>query len=107
MLSHDPWGPLLTAGICDQHLGAVLRLLPTTGVCDQCLGTVPRLLPIAGVCNQNLDPVLDLFLLACVCHQLLGISLQVYQAYIRFPATATLTAGNQSWPCPFWAEGQV
>ena len=90
------------------------RLLPTAGVCDQRVGVRLRLLPTAGVCNQHWDPVIDLCPPAFVCHQLLGISLQVYQAYIRFPATAqleepsrlSLTASNYSWPCPFWAKDQ-
>ena len=43
-----------TAGVCEQRLGASLRLLPTAGVCNQHLGAFLRLLLTAGVCEQRL-----------------------------------------------------
>ena len=42
-------------GVCDQRVGALLRLLPTAGVCDQRVGASLRLLPTAGVCEQHVS----------------------------------------------------
>ena len=46
---------LPTAGLCNQLLDTILRLLPATGVCDQHLGKYFGLLPTAVVCNQLLS----------------------------------------------------
>ena len=80
-----------TAGVWDQGLGKLLRLLPTAGVGDQGLGAPFRLLPTAGVCDQHLGAVLRLLLTA-------GIWL-VKAAFL----SSTIGPINLVWNVKIWA----
>ena len=76
----DPHSRLLpTAGVCEQRLGAFLRLLLTAGEGDPRYGgTFLRLWPTAGVGSPRFDRIsLRLLLTAGVCEQCLGAFLRL------------------------------
>ena len=77
-----------TAGVCDQRVGATVRLLPTAGVCDQHVGLFLRLLPTAGVCDQHIRVLLRLLPTAGLCNRHVGavfrlLPPQVYAISLR------------------------
>ena len=51
---------LPTAGVCDQCIGALFRLLPTACECDQCLGSFLKACPTASFPDdQEIHPEID------------------------------------------------